>query len=224
MGCFLFFLFLTTISPHAAKIGDLKSEIVCHGKENRKADEYHLRMPCFYPLQLNHLPVRKSRRQIPARYWPWDNYVNSLFGDRGRVWAWEKSPGLQGDNTHIAGEGQFLWDDQSRRYCCHPHSAQPTCGGIDHQGQRQRCNSGMHLPSRAFWNGKPRVTTDVLLGKEYTVATELPIQATVESRSQLLEGTSPKKTVGETGNGLPCKEVTEDPRVSYNSHFKGAVT
>lgn len=111
------------------------------------------------PITLNHLPGRKGRRQIPARYWPWDN--------RGRIRAWKESPRLQGDNTHIEGEGQFLWDYQSRRCCWHPHSAPTACGGIDLQGQTQRGNSGGHPPNKAFWNGEPRVThTGILFVKQ----------------------------------------------------------
>ena len=112
------------------------------------------------PITLNHLPGRKSRRQIPARYWPWDN--------RGRIRAWKKSPRLQGDNTHIEGEGQFLWDYQCRRCCWHPNSAPPACGGIDLQGQRQRGNPGGHPPNKVFWNGEPGVTdTEILFVKQY---------------------------------------------------------
>lgn len=113
------------------------------------------------PIILNHLPGRKSRRQIPARYWPWESHVNSLFGNRGGIRAWKKSPRLQGDNTHIEGEGQFLWDYQSRKCYWHPHSAEPECGGVDLPCQRRRGNLGGRPPSKASWNREPGVTNRV---------------------------------------------------------------
>lgn len=82
---------------------------------------------------------------------------------------------------------------------------------------REAIQVGIHPVELSEMESQELRRQDVLLGKQYIVVTELPIQATVESQSQLLEGTSPKKTVGETGNGLPRKEA-EDSRASYNSH------
>lgn len=80
-------ILLTIIFFACSQKCDLKSEIMCHGKENRIAEEYHWNKPCsthYINIILNHLPVRKSRRQGPARHWPWDVYMSSLLGNRQR--------------------------------------------------------------------------------------------------------------------------------------------
>lgn len=134
----------------------------------------------------------------------------AAFWVTGRGRARKKSLRSQEYNTHIEGEGQFLWDYPSRKCCWHPHSARPTCGGTDHRGQRRRGSSEWHPPNRASWNGKPGVTdTTILCVKCAYLVTQFLIQTILVSHRQLLEGTFPQANKGKGEQNIDFSAVRQ---------------